>query len=117
MPATYDRPTKAQLRVHLADGESWEATPADLDKFGYVDRAQTYLRVTRHLQKLLADAGLLPSGDIVDAHLNPLRYLVELAVCHPDLLDHPEAVEYFTAQIPRIERVLAAAADNEATEQ
>lgn len=87
--ATYDRPIKATLHVHLDNGESWEATPEDLERFRLVNRHNAYITFDDALSKALRDPGLI-GRDVTDAQLNPVRYLVETAIVHPDLLDHPD---------------------------
>lgn len=101
---TYDRPAAATLHVKLENGETWEATPEDLDKFGYVKRLDAYLLFDDHISEALRAASLI-GKDITDARINPLRYIVELAICHPQLLTHPEVAET-TARVVEIERHL-----------
>lgn len=109
MSTTYDRPTPATLHVKLKNGETWEATADDLEKFGYVKRLDAYITFSRHLAKVLFDAGLIErEKDLTRTQLNPLRYIAELAICHPALLDHPENAET-DAQIVAIERALRTA--------
>ena len=103
---TYDRPVEATLQVKLADGSTWDATPEDLDRFGYVKRLDAYLAFDDHLSQVLKAAGLI-RGDITEARLNPLRYIVELAICHPSLLAHREVADD-NARIVEIERHLQA---------
>lgn len=115
---TYERPVEATLHVHLANGENWPVTDADLAKFGLVRRLDAYVAFDERLRNVLYGAGLLPTGDVTDSELNPLRYLVETAVAHPDLLDHPEHDGW--AAITTIERVLqrtAELAERETTPQ
>jgi hypothetical protein len=89
--ATYTEPVKATLRVRLANGREWDATDEDLRKFGLDSRLDCYMRFDDALRKTLHDAGLLGTrGDITDAALNAVRYLAEIAIGHPDLLNHPE---------------------------
>jgi hypothetical protein len=99
----YERPIKATLHVHLENGESWEVTPLDLDKFNLVNRHEAYMVFDDVLTKVLTDAGLI-GGDITEARLNPLRYLVETAVVHPDLLGHPDRNEW--ASVADVEHAL-----------
>lgn len=86
---SYDRPVKASLHVHLENGETWEATPEDLERFGLTRKLDAYMRFNDALSRILRDHDLL-SGDLTDAELNPVRYLAEIAIGHPDLLDHEE---------------------------
>jgi hypothetical protein len=88
--ATYERPVVATLYVHLDNGETWEAMPEDLERFNMVYRHNAYMKFNDAYSKALRAKEGLVGRDITDAHLNPLRYLVETAVVHPDLLDHPE---------------------------
>jgi hypothetical protein len=55
---------------------------------------------------LLLDAGLI-RHELTEARINPLRYIAELALTYPDLLDHPETAET-DAEIVEIERHLQA---------
>lgn len=87
--ASYDRPVKATLHVHLDNGEQWPVTPADLEHFGLVDSLEAYMRFEDALSKVLHDAGLI-GRDLTDAQLNPVRYLVETAIRNPHLLNHRE---------------------------
>lgn len=94
-PATYDRPIEAKLVVRLSNGEEWEATQADLDRFGLVARNDAYMAFNSALTDALTSHGLLDYDadeyrTLTDAEVNPLRYLVETVLCYPDLLDHPE---------------------------
>lgn len=92
---TYDRPIQARLQVHLENGESWEATPEDLEKFGYADHRGTYARFANALWDVLHARDLI-DRDITEAMLNPVRYLVEAVVAYPETLglvdpeDHAE---------------------------
>lgn len=103
--AVYQRPVKARLAVLLPDGEMWDATAADVAKFGLVDGYEGYIVWEKWFRALLTDAGLLPEGAIVDAMLNAVRYSVECAFHYPDLLDHPDNQELWS-RIVRIERFL-----------
>jgi hypothetical protein len=103
---SYDRPTGATLHVKLDNGETWEATPEDLERFGYGRRLDAYAIFDDYVSKALLDAGLI-RRDITDAKINPLRYIVELAICRPELLSHPEVTKT-TADIVAIERHLQA---------
>lgn len=104
MPTTYDEPVEAELYVHLKTGRKWKATPEDLVKFDLDNRHETYWRFDRRLIQILAAAGLI-ERDVTEAHINPLRYLAEMATCMPNLLDHPEMAEN-DAAIVAIERTL-----------
>lgn len=103
---SYDQPVEASLQVKLANGKTWEATPEDLDRFGYVKRLDAYMTFNDHLHEALSGAGLV-GRDITDAQLNPIRYIAELAICHPSLLSHREVAET-DARIVEIERHLQA---------
>lgn len=90
---TYDRPVKATLLVRLENGEEWEATPEDLEKFHLVNRLDAYMTFNRALTKALTEQGLLGGDgprDLTDTELNPVRYLGEISITMPHLLDHPE---------------------------
>lgn len=101
---TYDQPVEATLQVKLANGSAWEATEADLNRFGYVKRLDAYMTFQRHLTRVLLDAGLI-RRELTEARLNPIRYIAELALNYPDLLDHPETRET-DAEIVELERHL-----------
>lgn len=100
---TYDRPVEATLHVHLANGETFEAGPADLAKFGLVKPRDAYLAFADHLRGLLQGANLI-GRDLTDARLNPVRYLVDLAINNPNLLDDVADTD---AQVVEIERFLS----------
>lgn len=110
---TFNRPVRGTLHVHLANGEKWEATAEDLDNFGLVKRHDAYMTFDDHLRKVLHTAGLI-GREVTEAHVNPLRYLVEIAICHPHLLAHQELRET-DLDIVKLERALAEAAKQEAT--
>jgi hypothetical protein len=99
----YQRPVKATLHVHLENGEQWEVGPDDLAKFNLVDRHTAYMTFDDVLSHVLREAGLI-GRDVTDARLNPLRYLVETAIAHPDLLDHPEHEGW--REVAELERTL-----------
>lgn len=100
MTTTFDRPVAAKLIVRLDNGEEWEATPEDLEKFRLVNRNDAYTTVRTALIDILRKHGLLaqPGGhsdgeareELTDTELNPLRYFIETALAYPDLLDLPE---------------------------
>ena len=102
--ATFDRPVPATLHVHLANGEQFEASAEDLARFGLVPRREIYRRFQDHLLGVLQAADAQLDGLTATA-LNPLRYLVELAVSAPDLLTHPETAAT-DADVVVIERAL-----------
>ncbi len=105
----YARPVKAALYVHLDNGETFEAGPEDLAKFGYVDRLDAYMRFHDRLADALIAAGLVERHkDLTRAKLNALRYLAEVAICHPALLDHQD-MQTTHAEIVAIEQALRAA--------
>lgn len=90
METTFNRPVRATLHIHLENGETWKATPEDLDRFNLVNRYEAYMAFNGALCKILLDAGLLDSNDITDARLNAVRDLVETAIVSPDALWHAE---------------------------
>lgn len=112
MTATYERPIEATLHVHLATGEQLPATEEDLARFGLVKRLDANVAFDDLLTKTLTEGGVLPSGDLTRAALNPLRYLVEMVLCHPRLLEHPDMRETFD-EIVQIERTLQRAEPEE----
>lgn len=103
---SYDQPVEATLQVKLANGSAWDATAEDMERFGYVKRLDAYVAFDDHLSKVLLDAGLI-RREITEARINALRFIAELAICHPDLLAHPETRET-DAEIVEIERHLQA---------
>lgn len=106
---TYERPVKAALFVRLANGEEFEATAADLARFGYVDRLDAYIRFQDRLARTLIDAGLIERDKhLTNCAINPLRYLAETAIGHPELLDHPDMRDTYD-EIVAIELALRAA--------
>lgn len=86
---TYDRPVDAKLVVQLSNGERWDATEADLKRFGLAERSEMYAAFDVALRDALTSNGV-PVSDITDVELNPLRYLVEVVICYPDLLTHAD---------------------------
>jgi hypothetical protein len=105
----YDRPVEAVLLVRLSNGEEWMAKPEDLAKFGYIDGSEAYLTWKKHVSGVLQAAEVLPTGDLTDAAINPLRHLVELVLCYSELnlLDHPET-KGTDDDVVAMERILAA---------
>lgn len=101
---SFSREIPATLHVHLANGETFEAKPEDVAKFGYVQKLDAYMTFDDHLRKLLLQEGLI-EREITEAQLNPVRYIAELAINHPDLLNHPEVRET-DAEIVELERSL-----------
>jgi hypothetical protein len=105
---TYQEPVAATLHVHLANGRTWEATPQDLAKFGLAKPLDGYIRFHDRLAAALREAGLIERDkQLTDSHLNTVRYLAEMAICMPELLDHPENV----AEWPRIAMIEQACRD------
>jgi hypothetical protein len=109
---TYDRPVEAVLLVRLSNGEEWMAKPEDLAKFGYVNGPEAYLTWSKHVSGVLQAAEALPTGDLTDAAINPLRHLVELVLCYtgPNPLDYSETKDT-DDDVVAIERILAALPD------
>lgn len=101
--ASYERPLKAKLIVRLENGEEWEAGAADLERFNLDRPTEAYCRFDRALGELLGAAGLIDRKDVTRSRLNHVRYLAELAICHPDLLDLSEET---WARIVEMERIL-----------
>lgn len=79
---TYERPIKATLVVRLDSGEEWVAGPEDFEKFGLESLGAGYLRFDWHVTRVLYEAGLLPTQDLTDSHINVIRHLVELATAY-----------------------------------
>jgi hypothetical protein len=90
MKANFDRPIEGTLHVVLTNGDSWEAGPDDLRKFGLVTAHEAYSIWDKHVTDVLSKASLLERGDLTRSAINPIRYMVEVAICYPDLLEHPE---------------------------
>lgn len=102
--ATYDRPVAGKLVVELANGECWDAGPADLAKFGLVRALDAYVLVDEKLCQALE--GLV--DDIAAAELNPLRYLVEVCLCYPAHFEEfPEEMAELLSQVRLLEERLA----------
>ncbi len=80
--AMYQRPVEAKLIVRTEHGEEWEATPGDLEKFRAITMSKAYGRFLDAWQQALRVFGF---DDIVEADLNPIRYVVECAICYPNL--------------------------------
>lgn len=92
MAVTYDRPVNAKLFVHLDNGEKWEANPDDLQKWGFINGHDAYIRWERHIAGVLRAGGMMTDDDdMTDSELNPLRYITELILCYPpDFLSHAD---------------------------
>jgi len=102
---TYDQPMAAELQVRLASGKTWKASSEDLKKFGFVDALETYMFFVKRLTAVLEEADLLPTGDITDAELNPIRYLVEVALNYQNIIGDSDMAETYE-DIAEIERTL-----------
>lgn len=89
----YDRPMSGTLCVRLENGETWEATPEDLEKFGLVDRE----RVRETMEKALFDTFSEVDPDLAErllerseefdlshSSLGVVREMVNLALDAPD---------------------------------
>lgn len=75
---TYDRPVKAALVVRLDNGDEWEATAEDIERFGYREK----MAITRSLM----DYERVHLGaELVNTGLNPVRYLYECLVNYDHL--------------------------------
>lgn len=84
----YTRPVPATLHVHLDNGETFPATAADLRRFDLVTTLDAYMRVDDAVTGVLHRAGALPvDRDLTWAELNSVRYLIELAIRTPDLVE------------------------------
>lgn len=77
---TYERPMRASLIVRLENGDEWEASAQDLDRFGYGRRLSIY---TRTAQMLAEGLGLSHFDELTD-HPRPnlVRYLIECGVMY-----------------------------------
>jgi hypothetical protein len=96
--ADFEVSVPARLVVECDTGERWNARSSDLLKFGFVDRLTTYGLIRRALIVAL-------NGDPTESPLNPLRYLVELAIFQPELLDEDEIGDTLR-DIAALDRVL-----------
>lgn len=107
----YDRPITAELYVHLANGEKFKATEADLAKFGLVNKLDAYIAITSRLTEALGDK---LDGRLTSSQLNPVRYLIECALMYPaHFTEFPDDMAALFAQIADIEQRLL---DNPATD-
>jgi hypothetical protein len=81
MPVTFDRPIPAKLIVRLENGDEFEPSKDDFDKFGLVNRLDTYVR----FEQLFTEALGIPSGTLTDdgnEGPNLIRYLAECAIMY-----------------------------------
>lgn len=105
---TYEVPVQATLVVRLDNGKEWEAKSEDFVKFGLVDGREAYWRFCDKLSRALCQYSGLTEGDLINAAVNPIRYLAEVIFCYPpEFAEGPEMVETY-AEIGQIERVLQA---------
>lgn len=89
MTTTYDRPTEATLHVHLANGETWEATGADLAKFGLERPSDIYRRFATNLKAALLSHKIIGRDqDLTECELEPVRELVDTAITNLDRPDY-----------------------------
>lgn len=104
---TYDRPVEAKLHVHLANGETFEATEEDLKRFGYVDSQATFSLMYHRLISTFQEAGLIDHNysDVSNFHIAPLITFFTNALRYPDLLDHWEN-EAMYVEMANVERRL-----------
>jgi hypothetical protein len=103
--AQYEIPVTGTLMVQIGD-EVREATEDDLRKMGYIGRSEPYRAAARAMTLALhAENVLLPGQDLVDARLNPLRYLFELTTYPSDVLTS-EMDGQLGIDLRAIERVL-----------
>lgn len=105
---TYSREINAKLHVHLENGETFEATPQDLTKFGYVSRSKAHSMVYDRLLSIMQDAELFDSDnyrDISDLEIAPIYSLVTTILMYPHLINHEDNKATF-ARIAEIERIL-----------
>jgi hypothetical protein len=113
--ATYDRPINARLIVRLDNGDEWEADEEDLQKFGFLNGHNAYIRWERHISGLLREAGLLGNGDITDTEINAFRYITELILCYPeDFLSHADGE--INKEVVDIERNLRSVVERSSNE-
>ena len=93
---TYDRPMEAELQVVLENGETFLATHGDLEKFGYIDRLDTYSRFVRILERAYGRATGVDEDHLtfVDLDLtksanaelaNYIRYAAEVVMTFPGM--------------------------------
>lgn len=89
---TFDRPIPAKLMVELANKERFEPKPDDLRKFGLVNASDVYARFEHWLFEKLAANGV-PTRDLTDTGINPIRYLVECCLMYDHMPDDEIAAE------------------------
>lgn len=89
----FEVPVAGTLQIRLANGDVLPATPAQVSKFGYVRKTEVYRRFVDHLTTVLRDEDALPAGGLTEAHLNPVRALLETVVYSPDVLGTPDMAE------------------------
>lgn len=109
LSATYQRPVPAKLIVRLDNGEEWEAKSEDLRQFSLVLDYVAYQRFTHELDAILRNAKVLPSADLTDAYMNPIRELVETVLLYPEHLGDASN-DTMRADVAAIERTLRAMA-------
>lgn len=97
---TYMRPVNANLHVHLDNGETFEASADDLSKFGYVRKGDVYTTWETRFREAIGE-------DVTDSPLNPLRYILEISIYHPDLFKtHADEMQVPLDQIAAIHKFL-----------
>lgn len=101
---SFPRAVPGTLIVRLETGEEWDATRADVRRFGWVDPVDVVLGFTRLLRFAVRD--IVPSGEL--PALTPLFKLLNLSLSGP-LGELGEA----RAADPELGRLLDAVADLE----
>lgn len=105
---TYDRPVPATLQVRLGNGDTFEASPEDLKKFGYLKRDDVFSDMYHRLIDMFVEAGLMGEGDrrdMTDLEISPLYNFFSYVLNHPTLIDHWEN-EGMPVEITNLERRL-----------
>jgi hypothetical protein len=74
---TFERPVKATLVVRLENGDEWDATEEDLDRFGYGRKLGIYGDISDMLLEAMGVENY-PEDSVGQA----VRYLVECAIMY-----------------------------------
>lgn len=101
--ANYERRIPAKLIVRLDNGEEFEATTEDLEKFGLVERTTFIGKIRKLIVAGLAESkGGKEGGEF---QLQPVISLLDLAAYAPSSLTD-EKTEEFMQQFLELEQVL-----------
>ncbi|WP_431881691.1 hypothetical protein [Micromonospora chalcea] len=86
----FEVPVRGTLQIQLANGDTLDATRDRVERFGYVHKDVVLQRFASHLTQVLRDEDALPAGGLTEAHLNPVRALLEAVVRTPAVLGTPD---------------------------